>query len=442
MQRRANGRGRGAWKGLVAGLAGLGLGACNVAATPDAPATDQDLVVCDIAAPCETPLPVKAVLVTMFEIGMDEGDRPGEFQLWKERRPFDVAIPFPHSHHDLYYDPEAQVLAMVTGIGTAKSTASTMALGLDTRFDLSKAYWLVAGIAGIDPEDASIGSAVWSAYLVDGDLAHHIDAREKPEDWPTGYFARRTSFPYDPNRPEPTGGEMFLINESLRDWAFELTKDLELPDLEGLEETRALYTEHEMAQKPPFVLKGGHIAAMTFWHGEIMNEWANQWVSYWSDGNTDFVTSAMEDTGTYTSIQYLDEIGRVDKDRFMVLRTGSNYTMQPPGKTAAEILLGENEGYAGMEASLESLYLVGGTVLDELTGNWYTYEYTIPTPDMLELRVFTRSRYRLSGLSVQLEKSGSNSVNFCSSSNCNAALSFVSLYCSQAALLGSVQTST
>ena len=29
-----------------------------------------------------------------------------------------------------------------------------MALGLDPRFDLSQAYWMVAGIAGIDPEDA------------------------------------------------------------------------------------------------------------------------------------------------------------------------------------------------------------------------------------------------------------------------------------------------
>ena len=34
-----------------------------------------------------------------------------------------------------------------------------MALGMDPRFDFSDAYWLVAGIAGIDPEDASIGSA-------------------------------------------------------------------------------------------------------------------------------------------------------------------------------------------------------------------------------------------------------------------------------------------
>ena len=332
---------------------------------------------CAPGAPCSSPLPVRAVLVTMFEIGEDEGDAPAEFQLWKERRPLDMRIPFPHSYHDLYYDEENQILAMVTGIGTARSASATMALGLDPRFDLSKAYWLVAGIAGIDPEDASLGSAVWSAYLVDGDLAHEIDAREKPEDWPTGYFPRYTQRPYDPDRPEPTG-EMFHINEGLRDWAYELTKDLELPDLEGLSEERALYTDHEMARRPPFVLKGGHLAAMTFWHGEIMNDWANQWVDYWTDGKSEFVTSAMEETGTYQSIQYLDKIGKVDKDRFMVLRAGSNYTMQPAGNTAAESLLSENEGYAGMLASLESLYLVGGTVLDEITGNWEQYEDTIP----------------------------------------------------------------
>jgi len=339
-----------------------------------------DNKICEIAAPCETPLPVKVVLVTMFEIGADTGDRPGEFQLWKERRNFDVVMPFPHSHHDLHYDPKNQVLAIVTGIGTAKSTAAIMALGLDQRFDLAKSYWLVAGIAGIDPEDASIGSAVWSSYLVDGDLSHEIDAREKPEDWPTGYFARHTKFPYDPERPDPSiGGEMFMANVGLRNWAYELTKDLELPDLDGLAATRELYTEHPMAQKPPFVTKGGHIAAMTFWHGALLNDWANDWVSYWSDGATDFVTSAMEDTGTAQSLTYLDRIGRVDYERYMVLRTGSNYTMQSPGKTAAENLLGENEGYAGMQASLESLFIVGGTVIDEITENWDIYEDNIPT---------------------------------------------------------------
>lgn len=365
---------------MLLGASVLALSGCIVihgTHPPDLAAPEQDIAECLPAGPCAHPLPVKAVLVTMFEIGADEGDAPGEFQLWKERRPFDTRFAFPQSYHDLYYDEGAQILAMVTGIGTAKSASATMALGLDQRFDLTKAYWLVAGIAGIDPEDASIGSAVWSAHLVDGDLAHEIDAREKPADWPTGYFARRTKFPYDPAKPAPTG-EAFVTNEGLIDWAFELTKDVALPDLPGLQETRDLYTDHEMARKPPFVLKGGHLAAMTFWHGALMNEWANGWVEYWTDGTADFVTSAMEDTGTYQSILYLDAAGRVDKDRFMVLRTGSNYTMPPPGKTAAENLLGENEGYAGMKASLESLYLVGSVVLDEITTHWDQYETDVP----------------------------------------------------------------
>ena len=128
------------------------------------------------------PIPVKAVIVTMFEIGQDEGDKPGEFQFWKERRNLDTEFSFPHSHHNLFYNPDSQILGMVTGIGTAKSTSAVMALGLDERFDLSKAYWLIAGIAGIDPEDASIGSVAWSSYLVDGDLGYQIDSREIPKD--------------------------------------------------------------------------------------------------------------------------------------------------------------------------------------------------------------------------------------------------------------------
>ena len=329
------------------------------------------------SAGAPAPVPVRVVVVTMFERGADEGDEPGEFQFWKERRDLDQRFAFPHSHHDLYYNAESQILGMVTGVGTAKSAAATMALGLDPRFDLRQAYWLVAGIAGIDPEDASVGSAVWSAYLVDGDLGYEIDAREIPDDWNFGFFARRTSFPFDPNRPEPQG-EMFLINAGLRDWAYGLTKDLELPDSPQLAEHRSLYAEHPNARKPPFVTRGGHIAAMTFWHGTLMNDWANAYVRYWSDGETDFVTSAMEDTGTYQAITYLHESGRVDRDRFMVLRTGSNHTMPPPGITAAENLLRENEGYSGMRASLEALYIVGGAVIDELLSDWPRYSVEVP----------------------------------------------------------------
>src|SRR5216684_187840 len=100
-----------------------------------------------LTAQAATRIPVKVVVVTMFERGADTGDEPGEFQYWVERDKLDRVIPFPQGFHHLRMNRDG-VLAVLTGVGTAKSAASIMALGMDPRFDLTKAYWLVAGIAG------------------------------------------------------------------------------------------------------------------------------------------------------------------------------------------------------------------------------------------------------------------------------------------------------
>ena len=92
---------------------------------------------------------------------------------------------------------DGSVIGIVTGVGNTNAAATIMALGLDPRFDLSRSYWLVAGIAGLDPADASVGSAVWADYVVEGDLGHEIDAREIPADWKTGYIPLRKKKPYE-----------------------------------------------------------------------------------------------------------------------------------------------------------------------------------------------------------------------------------------------------
>ncbi|MEN7341376.1 MAG: purine nucleoside permease [Pseudomonadota bacterium] len=307
----------------------------------------------------------KVVIITMFERGADRGDAPGEFQFWNVRRELNTIYPT-GTHHNFHYNADSGILGVVTGIGTAKAAASIMALGMDSRFDLTKSYFIVVGISGFDPEDASIGSAAWAEYLVDGDISHEIDAREKPDDWQWGYIERRSKTPFQQPRRIDEQGEVYRLNPALTDWAFALTKDVVLPDDVALAAARARYANHPNAQKPPFVLRGDHLAASTFWHGDLLNGWANAWVDYWSDGNGEFVSSAMEETGTMQSMTYLDRMGRVDRDRVLVLRTASNYTVPPPGISPAENLLSENEGYSGLIAALESGYIVGSIVIDAI----------------------------------------------------------------------------
>src|SRR5579862_9386929 len=78
------------------------------------------------------PIPVKVVVVTMFERGEDTGDAPGEFQLWVDREHFDQVLPMPGGYHHVRLNKDG-VLEMLTGVGTAKAAASVMALGLDSR---------------------------------------------------------------------------------------------------------------------------------------------------------------------------------------------------------------------------------------------------------------------------------------------------------------------
>jgi predicted cupin superfamily sugar epimerase len=88
----------------------------------------------------------------------------------------------------------------------------------------------------------------------------------------------------------------------------------------------------------------------------------------------------MEDTGSFQSMLYLDRADKVDKSRFMVLRTGSNYSMPPPDFTALENLKLESceNGYAGMRSALESAYSVGSIVVNDIVANWAEYKTTPP----------------------------------------------------------------
>lgn len=323
------------------------------------------------------PIRIKVVVVTMFERGEDVGDTPGEFQLWVEREHLDQILPLLSGYHHVRLNKDG-ILGMVTGVGTAKAAASVMALGLDPRFDFSKAYWIVAGIGGGDPVDVSVGSAVWADHVVDGDLAFEIDARQIPVSWKTGYVPLRKGTPYE----QPVNdeyGEVYSLNPGLVGWAFHITRDVPLADSDSLRKSRARFAGFPNALRPPFVARGDILSASTFWHGSKMDEWANDWTRYYTGGKGNYMVAGMEDSGTLQALTFLSQAGHIDLRRVLVLRTVSNYDREAPGVLPAESLQEMVSGnYSAYIPALEAAETVGDKIARDLVEHWAEREATVP----------------------------------------------------------------
>jgi purine nucleoside permease len=212
---------------------------------------------------------------------------------------------------------------------------------------------------------------------VGADLGYEIDAREIPPDWTTGYLPLRKAQPFEqPAEPQP--GQVYALDAGLAEWAFNLTRTTPLEDSDHLKDIRSGFVG-TASQRPPFVAMGDEISSSTYWHGKLMDAWAAEWMRYFTNGRGEFATTAMEDTGTLQSLEFLANAGRVDRRRVLVLRSVSNFDRQPRGLTAAQSLARQRIGkYAAYVPSLEAAYRVGHVVVSELLTHWPQYEASVP----------------------------------------------------------------
>jgi purine nucleoside permease len=272
---------------------------------------------------------------------------------------------------------DAGVLAICTGGGVTNATASIMALGTDARFDLSKAYWVIAGIGGGDPLDVSLGSGVWAKHVVDGDLLYEIDGREIPKEWKYGLIPLGAKEPNQESTGWTVDTIVYNLNPGLVNWAYQLTKNFPLTDTPAMKKFRAQYTGFEQAQRTPFVTIGDTLGSSTYWHGELLNNWANDWLHLHAGKKSNFMTTNMEDNGSLTALHRLAKAKKVDTNRVLVLRTVSNYSFPPPGKTAAWSTTAPypNDGLPAIEAA----FGLGNQVVQTLIKDWGKYQDSIPS---------------------------------------------------------------
>ncbi len=271
------------------------------------------------------------------------------------------------------------VCIIIAGMGHANVAASTTALTLDARFDLRKTYFLIAGIAGIDPARGTTGTATWARYLVDVGIAHEIDAREMPKKWQSGYIGIMTKGPGEKPKFEYQT-EVAQLDEALLQKALELTRGARLADNDKARAYRAHYKKAP-ANQPPTVTQCDTLGGDTWWHGHRLGQHARDWTKLLTDGKGAYCTTQQEDNATYNALARAAASGRVDIKRLAVLRTASNFDRPYPGQTAyASLMASTNGGSGGFGTATANLYNVGGLLVQDIVARWPQWQAGVPAP--------------------------------------------------------------
>jgi purine nucleoside permease len=313
------------------------------------------------------PLPVRVMIVSMFG---------PEGQVWLDHRELKQAITVPGLSPDYpaVHCGADGVCLLTTGMGHSNAAASVAALVFSHQFDLRETYWLVAGIAGIDPHQGSLGSAAWARYLVDFGIQWELDAREAPAGWPGGYLGINTKNPGE-KPPLDYRTEVFQLNEALLQRAVALSRSVALTDSAAMQKARAAYPPP--ANAPPSVLQCDSEAGDTWFSGTRLGERAEAWTKLLTDGHGTYCTTQQEDNATYEVLKRATAAGLADDQRVAVLRAGSDYDRPPPGGSDADNLL-NYQAQGGFLPALANLYLAGNPLVEEIAGHWAAWQKGVP----------------------------------------------------------------
>jgi purine nucleoside permease len=306
------------------------------------------------------PVKVKVFVAAMFEIGQNTGDRAGEFQYWYERY-WKSATPItvPGALQPVYCNPDG-VCGAVLGMGKVNSSSSMQAILQNPRFDFSKAYYVISGVAGTPPSRGTIGEVSWATWVVDYDLGHRWAPEENKAGEPT-FMPRKGYEEY----------RRFKLNPELVAWAMKLSADTPLKDSDAARAYRQRYPQ-TAARRTPFVGTGTHMTGDTFFHGPGMSDQAQYIAKLY--GADDYVITEMEAASITLVIKRSH-----GTDRVMSLRGAVNFDQGNPRETTLQHLdpaPGETAG--GFAETVENIELVGSRVVDYIVANWAQWRDGVP----------------------------------------------------------------
>ncbi|KAJ5897199.1 hypothetical protein N7504_007487 [Penicillium tannophilum] len=306
--------------GLIASLLLAGSTLCAAASVPYAQHEEAHH---DKIAP-------KVFIVSMFA---------PEAEIWWNIPEFDIlahniTVPgLSPIYPDVHCTEDFEICQLITGESEINAATTVTSVAFSSLFNLTQTYFFIAGIAGVNPERATLGSATFARYAVQVALQYEIDIRELPSTYKSGYFPLGADFP-DQYPTSIYGTEVFEVNDDLRHIAAKFARRGNLTDSTEAKAYRAHYNttngQYKAATLPPSIVECDVATSDVYYSGNILGHAFANTTKLFTNGTGDYCTSAQEDNATLEALMRAAVHKLTDFSRIIVMRTASDFDRPYP----------------------------------------------------------------------------------------------------------------
>lgn len=266
-----------------------------------------------------------------------------------------------------------EVCQLITGESEINAATTVSTVAFSSLFDLTHTYFFIAGIAGVNPQRATLGSATFARYAVQVALQYEIDIRELNSSYSTGYIPLGSEYP-DQYPSSIYGTEVFEVNDDLRKLAVKFGRRATMSDSTEAKAYRANYEttsgEYKAATLVPSVVECDVATSDVYYAGSLLSDAFANTTKLFTNGTGDYCSTAQEDNATLEVLLRSSLHKLTDFSRIIVMRTASDFDRPYPGTTPVYNLMEASTG--GFAISIDNIYNVGIEVVKGILEGWHT----------------------------------------------------------------------
>lgn len=273
---------------------------------------------------------------------------------------------------DAHCTADGDICQLITGESEINAATTIASLVRYPRFDLTSTYFMVAGIAGVNPEVATICSVTFARYAVQVALQYEFSQFEIPTNFTSGYIPQGSTSPQE--YPQSIyGTEVFELNQNLQKMAAAFARTATLNDSDASIAYRANYaasSAYAAGAAAPSVVECDVATSDVYYSGTILSTAFGNYTNLVTNGSGVYCTTAQEDNATLEAMLRAAANNLVDFSRMIVMRTASDFDRPYPGEAATTNLFWADQG--SFEPSVQNIYLAGIKVVEGILDGWNT----------------------------------------------------------------------